>query len=280
MSKACCSIPTAGEDIQRCPASGSEGLPVEWTTVAALTVGRVPARQAFRLCRDAECEVVYYGPAGTVFTIGNLNVQPGFKDDGAGLVCYCFLHRRDDIARQLRETGQTDIFESIKSEVQAGLNIESSRMSKACCSIPTAGEDIQRCPASGSEGLPVEWTTVAALTVGRVPARQAFRLCRDAECEVVYYGPAGTVFTIGNLNVQPGFKDDGAGLVCYCFLHRRDDIARQLRETGQTDIFESIKSEVQAGKCACEVRNPTGKCCLGEVQETIRSLKEEMGVTA
>ena len=153
-------------------------------------------------------------------------------------------------------------------------------MSEACYSIPTSGADIQRCPASGSEGMPVDWATVAALTTVPIPAKQEFRLCRDAECEVVYYGSPGAMFTIGDLNVQPGFKDESDGLVCYCFLHRKDDIARQLQDTGRTDIFESIKGEVQAGRCACEVRNPSGKCCLGEVREAIKSLQREMGVTA
>lgn len=153
-------------------------------------------------------------------------------------------------------------------------------MSQSCCSVPAAGEAIWRCPASGFEGQPVDWTTVAALTAGRVPPQQSFRLCRDAACELVYYGSTGTVLTVNDLTVQPGFKDGSDGLVCYCFLHREADIAHQLRETGETDIFESIKAEVRAGSCACEVRNPSGKCCLGEVQQTIRSLEKELGVTA
>jgi hypothetical protein len=154
------------------------------------------------------------------------------------------------------------------------------RMSEACCSNPAAEAEIRRCPASGSKGQSVDWTTVAALIYGRVPPRQHFRLCRDAECEVVYYGSAGIMLTMSDLSVQPGFKNGSDGLVCYCFLHRTDDIVRQLQEAGKTDIFESINHEVQAGNCACEVRNPSGKCCLGELQETIRSLEKEMGVTA
>ena len=58
------------------------------------------------------------------------------------------------------------------------------------------------------------------------------------------------------------------------------DIVRQLGETGGTDIFESIQHEVEAGNCSCEVRNPSGKCCLGEVRETIRHLETELGVKA
>ena len=153
-------------------------------------------------------------------------------------------------------------------------------MSEACCSSAPADPARSSCPASGFEGKPVDWTTVAALAKGRVPPKQEFRLCRDAECDVVYYGSAGTVLSASELNVQPGFMSGRNGLVCYCFLHTRADIARQLDETGKTDIFESIKSEVQAGNCACEVRNPSGKCCLGEVRETIRSLEKGMGVPA
>lgn len=153
-------------------------------------------------------------------------------------------------------------------------------MSEACCTVPAEPAAPASCPASGYEGKQVDWTTVAALTTGSVPAKQEFRLCREPDCEVVYYGSAGTVLTMSDLNVQPGFKNASDGLVCYCFLHRKSEIANQLAKTGKTDVFDSIKREVEAGSCACEVRNPSGKCCLGEVQEAIRSLEKEVGVTA
>ena len=153
-------------------------------------------------------------------------------------------------------------------------------MSESCCSVTAADRGDSRCPASGFEGKPVDWTTVAALTSSPLPARQGFRLCRDPNCEIVYYGSAETVLFTRDLNVQPGFKNGGDGLVCYCFLHRKADIAAQLSETGETDIFESVKQEVQAGNCACEVRNPSGKCCLEDVQKTIRRLEKELRVTA
>jgi len=153
-------------------------------------------------------------------------------------------------------------------------------VSKPRCSIPAVQGDAARCPASGFEGKPVDWTTVAALTIGPVPPRQDFRLCRDPECEVVYYGPAGAVIETGDLNVQPGFGEGSDRLVCYCFLHREADIARELAERGTTGVYDSIEREVQACNCACEVRNPSGKCCLGEVQATIQRLERDLGVTA
>lgn len=153
-------------------------------------------------------------------------------------------------------------------------------MSDSCCDIPARGEEHPLCPTSGSAGEPVDWMTVAALATHRVPPRQKFHLCRDAECDVVYYGSTGSVLTVRDLDVHPGFKEGSEGLVCYCFLHRKVDIARQLTKTGRTDVLQSIEREVRAGNCACEVRNPSGKCCLGEVQETIRILEKELGVSA
>jgi hypothetical protein len=120
----------------------------------------------------------------------------------------------------------------------------------------------------------VAWQTVAALTRGPVPPCQGFWLCRAPGCEVVYFGAAGDLLRDVDLHVMPGFKIvGGEGLLCYCFLHRRADLARELAETGSIQVLEAIKAQVQAGNCACEVRNPAGKCCLGEVQAAIRQLQ-------
>ena len=153
-------------------------------------------------------------------------------------------------------------------------------MSESCCVVPQREQRPSLCPKSGHEGKPVDWLTVAALSRGQVPARQDFWLCYDRECEVVYFGSADAVLTLQDVSVVPGFKNGGDGLVCYCFHHRTSDIARDLSESGSTGVFDSIKDEVKVGNCACEVRNPSGKCCLGDVQKTIRRLEAELGVRA
>jgi hypothetical protein len=152
-------------------------------------------------------------------------------------------------------------------------------VSDACCELPRVPAESGECPESGAAGKPVDWLTVAALVEGHVPPRQDFWLCRDPDCAVVYFGEQGSLLTAEDLRVAPGFKNGSSGLVCYCFSHHRDDIARDLSERGETSILESIKKEVQAGNCACEVRNPAGKCCLGEVQRAISELSAELEVT-
>lgn len=152
-------------------------------------------------------------------------------------------------------------------------------MTEECCTVPTA-QSGSPCPTNGALGAKVAWTTVAALTHVAVPPKQEFRLCRDPECDIVYYGAAGDVLRTHDLTVRPGFKDGAEGLLCYCFLHLRSEIARQLEATADTDVFRSIKVQVRAGNCACEVRNPSGKCCLGDVQQAIGELREQLGAPA
>jgi hypothetical protein len=143
---------------------------------------------------------------------------------------------------------------------------------------PNTAEDSRLCPLSRSIAWPVGWITVAALARGRVPPRQQFRICFDPDCEVVYFGSAATVLRVGDLNVRPGFKTGSDGLLCYCFLHRREDVARQLQESGRTSVLDEIGREVGSRNCACQVRNPLGRCCLGEVREAIRTLEREVEV--
>jgi len=37
---------------------------------------------------------------------------------------------------------------------------------------------------------------------------------------------------------------------------------------GKSTVARRIMVEVEAGRCACEVKNPSGKCCLGDVTRT------------
>lgn len=127
------------------------------------------------------------------------------------------------------------------------------------------------CPGCRSAGQSVGWTTMAALCSVPLPARQEVWLCRDPGCELVYFGASDLRLRRTDLHVDPGFKDGRDGLVCYCFDHRRGEVEGEARATGSSAILEKIKARVRAGDCACEVRNPTGRCCLRDIQRTVDS---------
>ncbi len=67
-------------------------------------------------------------------------------------------------------------------------------------------------------------------------------------------------------------------MVCYCFLYRRSDLEREIATVGEAQISAPIATEIKTGNCACEVRNPTGRCCLGDVHEVSQELVSTLTV--
>ena len=150
-------------------------------------------------------------------------------------------------------------------------------MSADCCSKGSTGRSGNKCPASGTGGKRVSWTTVAALSSGPVPPRQTISICCDPDCDVVYFGDRGLILRISDLHTVPGFKRGSEGLICYCFGHSKDQVEQEMITLGHSQTLERVLAKVGDRNCACEVRNPAGKCCLKElkrvVQETSTSLK-------
>ncbi|MNP74322.1 BFD-like [2Fe-2S] binding domain protein [compost metagenome] len=73
------------------------------------------------------------------------------------------------------------------------------------------------------------------------------------------------------LKVSVYQKDDSMAVpVCYCFGWTRERIVQAVKENQQP--IDRIREQVQANRCGCEVNNPQGSCCLGNVTTFIRSL--------
>jgi hypothetical protein len=54
-------------------------------------------------------------------------------------------------------------------------------------------------------------------------------------------------------------------VLCYCFGESEASIRDEIAETGRSTAVERIRAHIAAGRCACELRNPRGACCLGDV---------------
>jgi hypothetical protein len=87
----------------------------------------------------------------------------------------------------------------------------------------------------------------------------------------VYFGE-GQVFRQDDVLV-PVFQKgpEGRRTVCYCFDLSEDAVRREVEGTGVSASAERIKSLVRDGRCACEVRNPQGSCCLGNVAALVKA---------
>jgi len=126
------------------------------------------------------------------------------------------------------------------------------------------------CDKCQSKGRPVSRKTVLLMLKPGFLERAMhgnYRFCAVPDCPIVYFDEEGNQqFTIDDLRVRVGLKvtEDPIPL-CYCFgfdeSHIRDDLSR----TGTTTIPQRISQLIREGLCACDSRNPSGVCCLGEV---------------
>ncbi len=153
------------------------------------------------------------------------------------------------------------------------------------CAVPSTSVDPVRCPVSGTVGLKVDLITLKALLNGaalRRLAGKAYRFCPAPNCDVVYFdNTVGSVFRKVDLTVRVGQKETEDPIpICYCFGFTVADIRRDLATRGRTIIPAIVAAGVQAGHCACEVKNPQGSCCLGNVSKAVKKVHSEISAAS
>ncbi len=148
-------------------------------------------------------------------------------------------------------------------------------MSMDCCAAgkhQAVGQTA--CPSCATVGRVVADETIHAmleptqalslLAIGR-------RFCGTPSCEIVYYGDDGRAVTKDEIPIRVGLKEREDPIpLCYCFGFSVADVRREIAETGRCTISARIAAKVRAGQCSCEITNPSGACCLGEVNRAVK----------
>ena len=154
-----------------------------------------------------------------------------------------------------------------------------------CCTVNArtgTAPAVMACPVSGARSKQVDMLTVSSL-VRQLPLgmpNTEYYFCEAADCDVVYFpfNSQAPLFRRADLLVRVGSKETEDPIpVCYCFGLTRDDIQKEITETGDSTVANRISAEVKAGNCACEVKNPSGKCCLGDVTRIVKGKLSRKG---
>jgi Zinc binding domain len=122
------------------------------------------------------------------------------------------------------------------------------------------------CPQNGVLGRPVELKTVKSLLThaGLADFEPAqFWFCQTPDCPVVYYSPLQT-FDTTQLRV-PVFQKmaEPKTPICYCFGFTREEAIHH------PEIVNTIEAHIKAKRCACDLRNPQGSCCLTNLKRLL-----------
>lgn len=145
-------------------------------------------------------------------------------------------------------------------------------MNENCCLPQTEKTSNQEefCPQCHQKGKPIGIITVKAqLTIPLYNIKSAkYYFCNTRDCEVVYYSTDEKHVIKENeiqSRVYQKHPDDEQIFVCYCFRYTVEMIKKS-RES----VIKEITAGVKAGQCACEIKNPQGSCCLGNVRKVIK----------
>ncbi len=132
-----------------------------------------------------------------------------------------------------------------------------------CCATQKATRQYprkHRCPVNGEEYSAVRIKTLLhhIQAPWSIPLnKQGYYFCTDPACKVVYFGQDDTVINLSALKTRVGQKETQQDRpICYCF-----DVTQQQAQL-DSSIKKFVVQKTKAAQCACEIRNPSGKCCL------------------
>jgi hypothetical protein len=152
------------------------------------------------------------------------------------------------------------------------------------CDLPAQGfqrppRAVSTCPECGKIGKPIGEQALKAMLAVSLRSVQDTRylFCRTQTCPVVYFSDDGEqTFTAEQVRERVYQKQPEAEevFICYCFRHTVGDLRAALPE-GRIAIVDDINTGIDAGQCVCDLRNPQGSCCLGNVRSMIKRLKNQ-----
>jgi hypothetical protein len=131
----------------------------------------------------------------------------------------------------------------------------------SCCSSSTKSS-AQACPQCAVEGRSIPFSSV--LHQVKFPdvmsvAKDDYFFCSDESCSVGYFSQSGA--TIPKLQLR-AFEDPSHTRLCYCYDISKAQYSQALKDNTAQQITDFVKQQTKAGACACEIRNPSGQCCL------------------
>ena len=152
----------------------------------------------------------------------------------------------------------------------------STKSAKNAAESPAQDGPREACGACRAPGRPVGRKTVLLMLKPELLERAAegeYRFCPDPDCRVVYFAGGGLSFSTADLRVRVGLKEKEDPVpLCYCFGFDERDVREEIAREGRSSVPERISALIKQGMCACPERNPSGACCLGEVNRAVKRL--------
>ena len=153
------------------------------------------------------------------------------------------------------------------------------------CEIAEAvTNSIECCRKCGGKSRPVSRKTVLLMLKPHLLEEAlsgTYGFCLARDCPVVYFDEHDArIFTSDDLREIVGVKASTHPIpLCYCFGFDESHLREEISRTGSTTVPARISGLIAEGLCACEARNPSGVCCLGEANRIAKRLTQEISAS-
>nr|WP_321329170.1 hypothetical protein [uncultured Ilyobacter sp.] len=161
--------------------------------------------------------------------------------------------------RSIDKTVKDIIYIKIIKTIQVVNLNKGEIMGCKCCSTSNISKDTKVCPLCHSKSEKVGEKTVLSLLKEEnydLVGNQEFYYCNNQDCDLIYFSE-NTIFYKKDLKIT---VDDKA---CFCFDISKEEVEKE----GKDKVLDKIKANMKSTGCSCDVKNPSGKCCMNQIEK-------------
>ncbi|MFD2043117.1 (2Fe-2S)-binding protein [Ornithinibacillus salinisoli] len=146
-----------------------------------------------------------------------------------------------------------------------------------CCSKNETNNASELCPSCNLKGKKVKIITLKSMlkpiVLNKLNASLTHYFCPTHNCNVVYYDTCKKMYLLSEVKVSVHQKDNSSNVpICYCFGWTKEKIEQYIEKELSPYPVDHIRENIKEDRCGCEVNNPQGRCCLGNVTGYIKDL--------
>lgn len=138
-------------------------------------------------------------------------------------------------------------------------------MSTCCSSKPDNNKNQKlNCPKCQKESKSVSRTTVLqhlSFPLNTELVVDSYFYCASPDCEVAYFSESGVVYNTSQIRENTEIQQ---GWLCYCFDISKKQYQHALDTGTASEIKNFVIAQTKSHLCACDIRNPSGQCCLAD----------------
>ncbi len=135
----------------------------------------------------------------------------------------------------------------------------------SCCSSGSPSST-HACPQCGTSSKSISMKTIFhQVKFPKVLSVEtgSYFYCAGESCSVGYFSQEGMVVSKNQLRAF----DELNNKLCYCFDVNVAEYIQALKNNTASEIKNFVIQKTKSGECACEIRNPSGQCCLANFKQ-------------